>query len=262
MSDEKTPVDVPLEEEEDFDEDEKLMLESHIKKNQASEPANFTTLYAMMSFMTVLTVSYLFQTVLDLNFLDPINAALYLVSGGITCYFLADSYLQMYDTESNKSMSDEYGRWIRELESRRSRKADSIKNKSTKVAQVPSKLRTANEIYMASGKASETEWKALDKSTKQNFLDQEAAEEVAYLGAEISVLRNFQYQRSMGWSLLLCNLLFVAMSVSIAHVVLRNYDNRVNYICSTLVTGLFVQLVAKYNDDAAKSKAAGAKKKN
>eukprot|EP01064_Diplonema_japonicum_P018536 TRINITY_DN27236_c0_g1_i1.p1 TRINITY_DN27236_c0_g1~~TRINITY_DN27236_c0_g1_i1.p1 ORF type:complete len:289 (+),score=120.09 TRINITY_DN27236_c0_g1_i1:82-867(+) len=261
MSDEqKTPVDVPLESDDDFDEDEKLMLESHIKKNQASEPANFTMLYGLVSFMTVLTVSYLFQTVLDLNFLDPINAAVYLVSGGVACYFLADAYLQMYDTESSKALSDDYGKWIKELESRRGRKADSIKNKSTKVTAVPTSLRTANEIYAATGKSADT-WKTLDKQGKQSYIDQEAAEEVAYLGGEISILRNFQYQRSMGWALLLCNLLFVSLSVAVAHIVLRNYDNRVNYICSTLVTSLGVQLVAKHNDEAAKAKAA-AKKRN
>jgi len=238
---------------EEFDEEERLLLESHIKKNQASEPAKFQTLYWLIAGVTVLSITYLFQTVLDLNFFEPINSVIFLVSAGATAYFLSDSYFQLYEAESIKGMSDSYGMWIKDLESRRARKWDRIKNKSVKQTSVPSEVRTANDIFVASGKSAD-QWKALDKNGKQEYYDQESREECAILGAQVADLKHFQYQKSMGWALFYANVLFVGIAVVLSNVLLRTYDSRVNYLISTLATGIITQMVAKWDDSKAKEK--------
>ncbi|KAJ9461086.1 translocon-associated protein subunit gamma [Diplonema papillatum] len=251
-----TPTEQPLEVDEGLNEEEERLLESHQKRYQINEPAKFQTLYGLVGFMAVFAISYLFHTVLDLDCTVPLNLGIYVVSGVITCYFLSESYLTMYETESTRALSDDNGKWIKDLESRMSRRADSIKTQVPAVKGVPSRLRTAVEI---SGKTPD-EWKVLSKDKKQMYQDQEAAEEVAYLSAEVAELRNLQYQQCMGWALLACNGLFIASSLVVSLLVLRIYDNRINLLVSTVVCGLITQLVSQQNDEAAKNKAAKKKK--
>jgi len=234
----------------DFDEDERLLLESHIKKNQASEPAKFTVLYWLIAVVTVLAITYLFQAVIDLNFLEPINFLLFLVSGGATTYLLSESYMQMYDTESSKSQSDANGLWIKDLEIKMVRKADRIRNKAVMDKAFPAVPRTALEIFQASGKTT-AQWKTLSKDAKQDFFDQEAAEECACLSIQVADLKHLQYQQSMGWALFSSNVIFVGIALVLSNVLLRSYDARVNYLISTFVTGVVTQLVAKRNADEA-----------
>eukprot|EP01061_Rhynchopus_euleeides_P041841 TRINITY_DN73138_c0_g1_i1.p2 TRINITY_DN73138_c0_g1~~TRINITY_DN73138_c0_g1_i1.p2 ORF type:complete len:258 (+),score=133.59 TRINITY_DN73138_c0_g1_i1:99-872(+) len=257
MSAEKTPVDTPLEE--DFNEEERLLLESHIKKNTSQEPQQFTVLYYLISVFTVGIICFLFVTVLDLSPLEPLNAVLYILSAAATAYFLAESYQSMYETESTKALTDGTGKWVKELEAHSQVRGESIKNKDkVKNTPRPAQLRTVQDIFSAHGRSA-GEWRDLSKVDKQVYYDMEAAEEVAFYEALVAELRLYQYQKSMGWALVSCNLLFIGASLVISQLLLRNYDARVNLVISTIVTGLLTSLMAKQADEAA---SAAAKKKN
>ena len=183
--------------------------------------------------------------------LDPINAIVYLVSGGATAYLLADSYLQMYESESAKGLLDSNGKYVKELEARSQRKNDSIKNRA-QAKNAPAVLESATSIFKRQqGKGAE--WRDVSKADRQNYADRESAQEVAYLSAQIAELRHFQYQKAMGWALLFCNAVFITGSVVVSQVLLRQYDQRVNYIFSTAVTGLVTSLFAKQQQTAAKN---------
>lgn len=238
---------------EEFDEEERLLLESHIKKNQSAEPAKFTALYYIIAAVAVLAITHLFQFVIDLNFLEPLNFLLFLVSGGATLYILSESYLQMFETEQLKAVSDANGLWIKELEAKMARKADKIRNKSVLKNKVVAVPRTALEIYQAAGKPVAS-WKTLSKEDKQTYFDQELAEECNCLGAQVADLKHLQYQQVMGKALFGCNLIFCGLSTVLACFVMRSYDARVNYLISTFVCGVVTQIAVKRNEDESKAK--------
>jgi len=242
---------------EEFDEDDRLLLESHVAKNQSSEPEKFTVLYYIISAVTVLAISYLFQSVLDLNFLEPLNFLLFLVSGGATAYLLSESYLQAFETEQFKAISDANGLWIRELDAKMGRKADKIRNKAFLENKVVTAPRTALEIFQADNKPVSA-WKTLSKEDKQVYFDQELAEECNCLGLQVADLKHLQYQQVMGKSLFGCNVVFCGLATVLACFVMRAYDARVNYLLSTFVCGVITQLAVKRNDEAVKA----AKKNN
>eukprot|EP01063_Lacrimia_lanifica_P040355 TRINITY_DN910_c0_g1_i1.p3 TRINITY_DN910_c0_g1~~TRINITY_DN910_c0_g1_i1.p3 ORF type:complete len:249 (+),score=155.62 TRINITY_DN910_c0_g1_i1:66-812(+) len=234
----------------DYDEEDRL-LERHIEQNQTDEPQKTTLLRWQVAGVTVLSISYLFQAVIDMNFFEPINFILFLAAGGVTAFILAEAYQQTFETESLKGYSDATGLWIRELEDRSKRTWDRVKNKNIE-PKMPSVVRTAVDIFLASGKTPE-QWKALDKAGKQEYFDQEMAEECAVLQAQAADLKHLQYQQRMGWSLFQCNVVFVGLAVVVSNVMLRSYDARVNFLISTLATALATQLFSKRNEESTKT---------
>eukprot|EP00755_Sulcionema_specki_P031406 Sspe_Gene.2093::Locus_694_Transcript_1_1_Confidence_1.000_Length_931::g.2093::m.2093 len=210
--------------------------------------------------MTVFTPSYLFQTVLDLDVREPINIVMYLIGGGLTCFFLTEAYKQMYETESTKSSMDSLGKYMKELETRRNQKAEKLRGSSVTIPENVTTVKTAQD-FLAESMPGKT-WKELSKDEKAELQLKETANEVGLLVLEINELRHLQYQASMGWSLFFCNLAFITLSVMVAFLFLKAYDVRVNYIISTVIPGLVVQLVAKQNDESAmKNRGTGKKVK-
>eukprot|EP01065_Artemidia_motanka_P052014 TRINITY_DN9293_c0_g1_i1.p1 TRINITY_DN9293_c0_g1~~TRINITY_DN9293_c0_g1_i1.p1 ORF type:complete len:278 (+),score=142.31 TRINITY_DN9293_c0_g1_i1:73-906(+) len=246
--------------EEEVDSDEDELLARQIKRNAANKAENYTFLYIVASMVTTACPVYLFATVLDLSPLDPINAAVYAVAGAATMYFLVESYKQMYATEAKKASGGESGQLLSTLERRLNDRVDSMDPADVRDGALPSvpadqhKPRTAQELFHAGSKTEGSEWKVLSDEEAQKYKTAAAQEEVQILRRDVAELGHLITQRAMGWTLFFSNGVFIALSVFMSFGLLRSYDNRVNFAVSTILIALFVQLLAKNNDEAARTR--------
>ena len=187
-----------------------------------------------------------------MTLLDIVNLLIYCGVAAIAVYFMFEAYRTMFETESLTSSINPTGRYVRELEARRETKSKGISISLTSTSKIHVG-KTAQEIFMAETKKSPSAWKELSKEDRSKYTQQQTVCELMVLGDEIAELRHLQYQGAMGWSLLCCNSLFIFSSWFISFALLSNYDVRVNYIVSLVISSLGVQLLAKHNDEKVKS---------
>eukprot|EP01065_Artemidia_motanka_P052290 TRINITY_DN9405_c0_g1_i1.p1 TRINITY_DN9405_c0_g1~~TRINITY_DN9405_c0_g1_i1.p1 ORF type:complete len:288 (+),score=114.80 TRINITY_DN9405_c0_g1_i1:61-864(+) len=237
----------------EFDSEDDGILDRRIQANKKSQES-FTILYIAVSVVTTLCPTYLFMTVLGMDPLEPINAGIYLAVVAATCFFLTEAYQQMYSTESRKVDGNENGKLVADLERRLVDKRYSLGERDhTSFPAPPGKrARAPQEIHSAEKPGGD--WRALSEEEQKEYRTRSVAEEVHILSNGLSEMRHLQTQYAMSWSLFVSNAAFVAASLFVSFGLLRSYDARINYGASTILVGILVQLVAKHNDEAAKSR--------